>query len=209
MPNADSHCQGIQVHCTVLGLEEFFSRGSIGNIQQVMVIYIHTHWVISLSPETDCHLSLGSPFGHRSCTWIWDGEKCEISVTLSFVHLLRRRHTAQDKRRTADIYRVFFTQTPAPKKLFVTSPCAMSWHSSEQGQNLTQHIHINRYSPKSLKLFSETSRRNISLCSYTQAEGSFAVSLLKGWLPHYYKMYREKATQIAEDRRKQLCCPHW
>lgn len=34
--------------------------------------------------------------------------------------------------------------------------------------DVTQHIHINRYSPKSLKLLSEISRRNISLCSCAQ-----------------------------------------
>lgn len=42
MPNADSHCQNIQVHCTVLSLKEFFSRGNTGNIQQVSHLYIHT-----------------------------------------------------------------------------------------------------------------------------------------------------------------------
>lgn len=119
-----THCQSIQVHCTVLSLKEFFSRRNRGNIQQVVVIYIYTPRVISQGPETDCHLSLVNPSGHHSCTWIWDGEKCEISITLSFVHLFRRRHTAQDKRRTADIYRVFFA--PGPKNLPVASPWAMT-----------------------------------------------------------------------------------
>lgn len=60
---------------------------------------------------------------------------------------------------------VFHTDTNTQKPT-----CCISLHYDLTqlwaGVELTQHIHMNRYSPKSLKLFSEVSRRNISLCSY-------------------------------------------
>lgn len=133
--------------------------------------HTHTHTRSSQSPAADCHLSLGSPSGHQSCTWVWDGEKCEISITLSFVHLLRRRHTAQDKRKTADICTVFSMETPASKKPPVAFPHIMTRLRNGQRQNLCNASRLTGIALK-YESFPLRGTSGEAACSYTQVEGS-------------------------------------
>lgn len=139
-PDADSHFHIIQIQQTIL-----FKTASLQSKQRKRsASHSHstTHTSSSQSPEADCHLSLGSPSGHQSCTWIWDGEKREISVTLSFVHLLRRRHTAQDERKTA-AFVPYFPRRHSIQKL----PHIMTQLRSWKGQNLCNTFRLTGVAP--------------------------------------------------------------